>query len=387
MLDIAAALHAWCREGRDFAVATIAATSGSAPRLPGAALAVDAGGAVTGSVSGGCVEGAVYDMCREALRDGAPRVASFGPADAETEAAAFAVGLTCGGSIDVLITPVPAAAAARPVLAATLADAAAGRATALVRLLGPEVPPGPRAANAPGALVVRPGGARAGTLGLGPSLDGEAAAAAGRMLAAGRTGTVRAGNATLLVESSLPPPRMLVFGATDIAAALAHAGTFLGYRVTVCDARPVFATPERFPAAHEVVVAWPHRYLAAQADAGLLDARTVVCALTHDAKFEVPLLAVALRLPLAYVGALGSRRTHADRLTRLRAAGVTDAELARLRAPIGLDLGASTPAGTALSITAEITAHRHGATGLPLTGTDTPLHPSPDAVPTTSARH
>ncbi|WP_344085715.1 XdhC family protein, partial [Streptomyces stramineus] len=198
------------------------------------------------------------------------------------------------------------------------------------------------------------------------------------LLDTGRTGTVDVGGdgarcgepVTLLVESSVPPPRMIVFGAVDFAAALATAGKFLGYHVTVCDARPVFATAGRFPGADEVVVAWPHRYL----DSQDLDPRTVLCVLTHDAKFDVPLLERALRLPVAYVGAMGSRRTHEDRLARLREAGLTEAELARLRSPIGLDLGARTPEETALSITAEIVATRRGGTGAPLTGAGVPIH-------------
>jgi xanthine dehydrogenase accessory factor len=183
----------------------------------------------------------------------------------------------------------------------------------------------------------------------------------------------------LLVETRLPPPRLLVFGAIDFAAALVRAGRFLGYQVTVCDARPVFATRARFPEAGEVVVDWPHRYLDAQASAGRLDERTAVCVLTHDAKFDVPLLTRALRLPVGYVGAMGSRRTHADRLRRLREAGLAGHELARLRSPIGLDLGARSPEETALSIAAEIVATRRGGTGVPLTETDTPIHHGTEA--------
>jgi xanthine dehydrogenase accessory factor len=138
----------------------------------------------------------------------------------------------------------------------------------------------------------------------------------------------------------------------------------------VCDARPVFATRVRFPDADEIVVDWPHRYLASTDT----DGRTVLCVLTHDAKFDIPLLTEALRLPVAYVGAMGSRRTHEDRNRRLREAGVSERELARLRSPIGLDLGARTPEETAVSIAAEIVAARHGGTGRPLTGSDTPIH-------------
>lgn len=176
------------------------------------------------------------------------------------------------------------------------------------------------------------------------------------------------------MESAAEPPRLLVYGAIDFAAALARIGAFLGHRVTVCDARPVFATPARFPDADEVIVDWPHRHLAAEWEAGRLDSRTAVCVLTHDAKFDVPLLELALRLPLGYVGAMGSRRTHAERERRLRAQGVTDAALARLRSPIGLDLGGATPEETALAIAAEFTAVRHGGSVLPLARRRGPVH-------------
>jgi xanthine dehydrogenase accessory factor len=168
---------------------------------------------------------------------------------------------------------------------------------------------------------------------------------------------------------------MLVFGAIDFAAAVARVGSFLGYRVTVCDARPVFATTARFPEADEVVNAWPHRYLRAESEAGRLDERTVVCVLTHDPKFDVPLLEVALRLPrVAYVGAMGSRRTHDDRLKRLAEAGVTDEEIARLSSPIGLDLGARTPEETAVSVAAEIIALQWGGAGDRLSSREGPIH-------------
>ena len=179
----------------------------------------------------------------------------------------------------------------------------------------------------------------------------------------------------VFVSSFAPPPRMLVFGVIDFAAALARQGSFLGYRVTVCDARPVFATPARFPTADEVVVDWPHRYLTAQADTGAIDGRTVICLLTHDPKFDVPLLEVALRLPdVAYVGAMGSRRTHDDRIQRLREAGLTDAELDRLSSPIGLDLGARTPEETAVSIAAELIARQWGGGPRPLTEIEGRIH-------------
>jgi xanthine dehydrogenase accessory factor len=167
---------------------------------------------------------------------------------------------------------------------------------------------------------------------------------------------------------------MIVFGAVDFAGAVARVGKFLGYDVTVCDARPVFATERRFPEADRVVVEWPHRYLEAEAGAGRLDARTALCVLTHDAKFDIPLLERALRMPLGFVGAMGSRRTHHERRELLREAGLTEVELNRLRSPIGLDLGARTPEETAVAVAAEIVAHRHGGGGLPLSAHDGPIH-------------
>ncbi|MBQ0887724.1 XdhC family protein [Streptomyces sp. RM72] len=368
MLDIADELDGWLAQGREFAVASVVSVGGSAPRGPGAALAVDRDGTVIGSVSGGCVEGAVYELCAEALDSGESVRRRFGYSDED----AFAVGLTCGGVIDVLVTPVGADAPAREVFRAALSTAARGGTVALARVVqGPSDLLGR-------ALLVRPDGTHEGGLGGHPDLDRTAAAEAGALLDAGRTGTVGLsedgshcpGGLTLLVESSVPPPRMIVFGAVDFAAALVRAGKFLGHHVTVCDARPVFATRARFPEADEVVVDWPHRYLRQTRT----DERTVLCVLTHDAKFDVPLLTEALRRPVAFVGAMGSRRTHEDRDRRLREAGLSEDELSGLRSPIGLDLGARTPEETALSIAAEIVAARRGGTGVPLTGGSAPIH-------------
>ncbi|MFK4149978.1 XdhC family protein [Streptomyces sp. NPDC004065] len=409
MLDIAEELHGWIEDGRDFAVATVVAVGGSAPRGPGAALAVDGAGTAIGSVSGGCVEAAVYDLCAQALRDGTTVLERFGYSDED----AFAVGLTCGGIIEVMVTPVTAGTPVRAVLGQALTAAVRGEPVALARVVrgpeallgaallvrpddagdgprrgGPDAPAGGEDHDGSGADREGSGEDRDGSgedldvfeggLGAHPELDRTAAAEARAMLDAGRTGTVELsedgshcpGGLTLLVEANVPPPRMIVFGAVDFAAALVRAGKFLGYHVTVCDARPVFATRARFPEADDVVVDWPHRYLRRTGT----DARTVLCVLTHDAKFDVPLLRAALRMPAAFVGAMGSRRTHADRERRLREAGLGERELARLRSPIGLDLGARTPEETALSIAAEIVAVRRGGTGAPLTGSGTPIH-------------
>ncbi|WP_086820652.1 XdhC family protein [Allokutzneria sp. NRRL B-24872] len=282
MIEIADSLRAWARAGREFAVATVTATSGSAPRPVGTSMAVDSEGSVIGNVSGGCVDGAVYELCREAIVSGESSTHTFGYSD-ET---AFAVGLTCGGVIEVVVQPSP-----------------------------------------------------------------------------------------VLIPEGTAQPRLLIFGALDFAAALTTIGVFLGYRVTVCDARPVFATPERFPGA-DVVVDWPHRYL----DQTTVDGQTAICVLTHDPKFDVPVLTRALRMPVGYVGALGSRRAHAERLELLRANGLSVEELARLRSPVGLDLGGRTAEETALSIAAEIVACRRGGSGLPLSALSGPIHARLDAV-------
>lgn len=371
MLNIADELHAWCRAARPFALATVVRVGGSAPLPLGTSLAVDAEGNAIGGVSGGCVEGAVYDLCRRVLEADGP--AAVRERFSHSDEDAFAAGLTCGGELDVLVQRVDPTA--EPHLATALGAVAAGRSVAVARVVE-----GPRELLGRTLSVLDDGdpGAYGGTLGGDERQD---RAAADRARAQVRTGrTARAGiggNAatcpdglTLLIHVHAPPPRMLIFGAVDFTAALSRAGRFLGYRVTVCDARPVFATPARFPDAHEVVADWPHRYLAATE----VDARTAVCSLTHDAKFDVPLLGLALGLPVGYVGAMGSRRTHARRLELLREAGVPEDRLARLRSPIGLDLGARTPEETAISIVAEIVAHIHHASGVPLSRTTGPLH-------------
>ncbi|MFK0222443.1 XdhC family protein [Streptomyces vinaceus] len=372
MLDIAEELRAWCAAHREFALATVVAVTGSAPRGPGASLAVDAGGTALGSISGGCVESAVHELCLDAIASGEGGVHRFGYSDDD----AFAVGLTCGGVLDVLVTPVRGRDPVRPVLGSVLEAAAGGGRAALARVVsGPPSQLGR-------ALAVHPDGSYEGCLGGGAALDRAAAVRVRDLLLAGRTGTAELGTAgglcgqplTLLVESAAEPPRLIVYGAIDFASALARIGAFLGHRVTVCDARPVFATPARFPDADEVVVDWPHRHLAAEWEAGRVDSRTAVCVLTHDAKFDVPLLALALRLPLGYVGAMGSRRTHAAREQRLREEGVAPAALARLRSPIGLDLGGATPEETALAIAAEFTAARYGGSFLPLAHRPGPVH-------------
>jgi xanthine dehydrogenase accessory factor len=353
-------LHGWWEQGRPAALGTVVATWKSAPRMPGASMVVGPAGAVVGSVSGGCVEGAVYQLAGQVLASGTPRLQRYGVSDDD----AFAAGLTCGGILDVFVEKVDRSTF--PQLGAISADVSAGRPVAVCTVV--EHPDLGRVGR---RLVVRPDENPSGSLG-SARIDSAVADDASGLLAAGRSATMTYGpdgerrgeGMRVFVAAFAPRPRMLVFGAIDFAAAVARIGNFLGYYVTVCDARPVFATRARFPHADRVVVDWPHRYLSAEAEAGRIDGRTVVAVLTHDPKFDVPLLEVALRLPqIGYLGAMGSRRTHADRHRRLLEEGFTTDDLSRLSAPIGLDLGARTPEETAVSIAAEIIALRWGGDG------------------------
>jgi len=363
--DILDPITKWWEADETFGLATVVQTFSSAPREPGAAMAVSSAGEVVGSVSGGCVEGAVYELAGEVTASGQPVLRRYGISDND----AFAVGLTCGGIIDIFVEP---ASRERFRVLGEIAEAVrTGRPVAVATII-----------EGPGEIgsrrVIWEGERSDGTLGAGDRLDEAVDDDARGMLAQGLTAVRRYGpdgerrrdELAVFVQSFAPAPRMLVFGAIDFAAAVAKAGKFLGYRVTVCDARPVFATASRFPDADEVVTDWPHRYLAGIST----DERTVICVLTHDPKFDVPLLEVALRCPAAYIGAMGSRRTHDDRLARLREAGMTEAEISRLRSPIGLDLGARTPEETAVAIAAELIQLSWGGSGLPLTATTGRIH-------------
>ncbi|MFD4506355.1 XdhC family protein [Streptomyces sp. NPDC058457] len=368
MRDVLDHLVAWWAEGKACALATVVATHRSAPRRPGAAMLVGPGGEAVGSVSGGCVEAAVHDLGTTVLTGVRPALQRYGVFDD-----AFAVGLTCGGTIDVFVAKVDRETF--PQLGEVAAAIRAGAPVAVATVIaGPPQLLGRR-------LVLWPDRVAGGTG--SDRLDAALRRDARGLLDAGRDGVLRfaadggcpGDGLDVFVESFAPPPRMIVFGATDFAAAMARMGTFLGYRVTVCDARPVFATAPRFPGAHEVVVDWPHRYLKAEAEAGRIDGRTALCVLTHDHKFDVPLLAAALRLPdIGYVGAMGSRRTHEERRARLVEAGLTDVELKVLSSPIGLDLDARTPEETAVSIAAEILALSRGGSGVRLADRTGPIH-------------
>ncbi len=290
MRDVLEDLDRWWSAGEPVGMATVVGTWRSAPRPAGATMLVGADGTAVGSVSGGCVEGAVYELAQEVTAAGQPVLQRYGVSDDD----AFAVGLTCGGIIDVFVEKVDRSTF--PELGAVAHSIRTGTPVAVVTC----VAAGDGGADPLGRLgrrLVIWTDRTEGSLGT-ERLDAAVTDDARGMLAAGRTGTLHYGydgqrrgdELTLFVSSFAPPPRMIVFGAIDFAAAVARIGAFLGYRVTVCDARPVFATARRFPDAHEVIVEWPHRYLAAQAQAGAVDARTVICVLTHDPKFDGPLL-------------------------------------------------------------------------------------------------
>lgn len=374
MRDVLEKLLDWWRSGEQVAMGTVVGTWKSAPRQPGASMLVGSDGEAVGSVSGGCVEGAVYELGQEVIASGSPVLRRYGVSDDE----AMGVGLTCGGILDVFVERV--SPQDFPELDEVAEDIAAGQPVAVATVVAH-----PDAAYLGRHLVIRPEGRPvSGTLGT-ERIDHSVLDDARGMLAQGRTATLEYGpqgerrgeGLRVFVASYAPRPRMLVFGAIDFAAAVARVGSFLGYHVTVCDARPVFATRSRFPDVDEVVVSWPHRYVEEQVAQGSLDERTVACVLTHDPKFDVPLLATLLGAEgpeLAYVGAMGSRRTHEDRLARLREEGLTEEQLAVLRSPVGLDLGARTPEETAISVAAEIIALRWGGGGDPLRELDGPIH-------------
>jgi xanthine dehydrogenase accessory factor len=379
--DILSTITKWWEAGETFGLATVVRTFRSAPRDPGAALAVAgsatatgaaagtgaAGGDVVGSVSGGCVEGAVYELATQVAEDGEPVLETYGVSDDD----AFAVGLTCGGILDIFVERI--SQTTFPELGDIAAAVDNGEPVAVATVIS-----GPGEVGARRVIWGDSTRLSTGTLGAGDRLDSAVDDDVRGMLAQGLTGTRRYGEhgerrgdeLAVFVNSFAPAPRMFVFGAIDFAAAVARVGKFLGYHVTVCDARPIFATKSRFPDADEVVVDWPHRFLAGAE----VDSRTVIAVLTHDPKFDVPVLEVALRTPAGYIGAMGSRRTHEDRLDRLRAVGMTEEELSRLRSPIGLDLGARTPEETAVSIAAELIQLRWGGSGRALTETDGRIH-------------
>lgn len=324
--------YARMREREPVGRAVVVSVWGSAPQAEGAAMLVSASGAMAGSVSGGCVETAAAEAVQAAIAAGAPQLIRYGISDAR----AWEVGLSCGGTLELLV---------EPEVAAEVLDAAAGPGGVVVATVldGPAI--GRR------LTVVDP--ARGD--------DSELATLAFEALRTGRsrkaTIPLDGQDATVFLEAFCRPPRLVVFGGVHVAAELVPLARALGYRTMVADGRPAFLTRDRFALADELIVGWPDE---AFAQAGL-DSATAVAVLTHDPKFDDPALLIALRSPAMYVGAIGSRKTQAARRERLRAAGLTEVELGRLFGPIGLDLGGRSPAETALAILAEITAARYGA--------------------------
>lgn len=346
MKEILADLDRWEAEREEIAVATVVAMRGSAPRPAGSRFAVTRGGRLAGSVSAGCVEGDVVERAMRVLDGGAPELASYGI----TDEMGMKVGMSCGGAIDVLIERHDPGEAWRAACDAVRRE----RAAALAVVLQPASLRGRK-------LAVLGDGRTVGSM--EPSLDAALLPVATRLLSEAEIRVVPVpwvgGEASVFVESFAPPLRLFVVGATHTGIALCRLAKVLGYRVTVIDARGPFATRERFPEADDILREWPHEVLEREG----LSVYSEVVVLTHDPKFDIPTLACALRSPARYVGALGSRVTQQKRLAELRAQGFSDADLDRIRAPIGLDIGARTPEEIALAILAEILAVRYGRDG------------------------
>ncbi len=342
--------------------AVVIRTFGSAPRPEGAVLVVTDDGRLMGSVSGGCVEGAAAEEIETARRTGNARVIRYGISDEQ----AWDVGLACGGTIDVLIQPlVP-----KPVLEAARASIGPrGRSLAVATPLPADGPPSQTGPHEPGIgsppepSVVMGAGGEIIEGGTGDAAtDAALGAAASRILDDGRSRTVDIGDRAFFVEAFPVRPRLVVVGAVEIGRSLVRYARELGYETLVVDGRVAFATAERFPEADRIVVAWPDEAFETL-DVGAHDA---VAILSHDPKFDEPAIVEAVHRGARYVGAVGSRKTQADRRARLAADGLTPAEIATVHGPIGLDLGGKDPAETALAIMAEIVAARRGGSGVPM---------------------
>jgi xanthine dehydrogenase accessory factor len=355
MRELLDQLDAWTAEGASVGRAVVVRTFGSAPRPEGGVLLVTADGRLAGSVSGGCVEGAAAEEIFDAFKTGRQRVIRYGISDEE----AWDVGLACGGTIDVLVQPaVPGAAV----------DAARETGRAVITLLPADAPPPAFGQHKPGAgeepgevIVVRDDGSMAGTTG-DAAADAELVKASLDLLAHGQSRTVELAGRQAFIEAYPVRPRLVVVGAVEVARTLVRLAKELGYETVVIDGRAAFATDARFPDVDRLVVGWPDE-VADEIGLGPADA---VAVLTHDVKFDEPAIIEALRRGCRYVGAVGSRKTQADRRARLLEAGVTVEQVDRLRGPIGLDLGGRLPPETALSILAEVVAERRAGSGRPM---------------------
>jgi len=350
-------LDRWVAHGEVVAMATLVRVRGSAPRLPGARLICTTDGAMSGSVSAGCVESDVFERAQQVLDDGAPALANYGIADES----AFAVGLSCGGSIDVLIEHYVEDEA----WGALRAGVESRRPVCLAVALGPDELLGRR-------LCVDVDGERVGSI--DEEIDAKLEVEARGVIADGEAKVVsvsRGGDELeVFIEPLLPPRRLYLIGANHIAIPLCRMAKTMGYEVIVIDPRSVFATRERLPEADELLHAWPAEVLADVR----LDPFSYLVTLTHDPKFDIPALAIGIRSAARYVGALGSRRTHAKRVAKLTEDGFSEDELARIHSPVGLDLGGRGPEEIALSILSEMQAVRCGRAGKSLQVREVPGH-------------
>jgi xanthine dehydrogenase accessory factor len=361
MKELLDTLDSWTGDGVAIGRAVVVRTFGSAPRPEGAVLLYAADGRIAGSVSGGCVEGAAAEEIDKARASGHARVIRYGISDEQ----AWDVGLACGGTIDVLVEP---AAPTAVIQAARASLGAGGHGSAVVTPLPADSPPGVFGPHEPGdgappapELVLHDDGRLEGSLG-SPELDGQLVEAAGEALKRGLSRTVELGGRSLFVEVFPVRPRLVVVGAVEVARSLVRLARELGFETVVIDGRASFATPERFPDVDRLIVGWPDEV----ADEIGLGPNDAVAVLTHDVKFDEPAIVEALRRGCRYVGAVGSKKTQGDRRARLLEAGVSEPELAKLRGPVGLDLGGRAPAETALAILAEVVAERYGGSGVPL---------------------
>jgi xanthine dehydrogenase accessory factor len=357
MKELLDTLTEWEAEGHSAARAVVVRTFGSAPRPEGAVLLVSDDDQLAGSVSGGCVEGAAFEEIQRARRDGHARVIRYGISDED----AWDVGLACGGTIDVLVEPL-----VRPEAEAAAKDVAEGR--AIITPLPADAPPESFGPHQPGdgeapapVLAVHDDGRLEGTTG-STADDAALVEAATEALNQGLSRTITLGGRQYFIEAFPLRPRLVVVGAVQVAIPLVRMARELGYETIVVDGRPAFATEARFPDVDRLIVGWPDEV----ADEIGLGPNDAVAVLTHDVKFDEPAIVESLRRGARYVGAVGSKKTQADRRARLLEAGVTPEQLARLRGPIGLDLGGRAPAETALAILAEIVAARHNGTGVPM---------------------
>ena len=361
MKELLETLAGWQADGAEIGRAVVVRTFGSAPRPEGAVLLYARDGRIAGSVSGGCVEGAAAEEIDRARATGRSRVIRYGISDEQ----AWDVGLACGGTIDVLIEP---RAPGVVIDAARRSVGAGGSGSAVITPLPADSPTAAFGPHEPGSgappeseLVVSDEGRLTGTLG-SAGLDAELIELARSALGRGLSRTVELAGRSLFIEVFPVRPRVVVVGGTEIARSLVRLARELGFETAVIDGRAAFATAERFPEVDRLVVGWPDEV----ADDIALGPNDAVAVLSHDVKFDEPAIVEALRRGCRYVGAVGSRKTQADRRARLLAAGVSEADIARLRGPVGLDLGGRAPAETALAILAEIVAERYGGSGVPM---------------------